>query len=397
MHPATRQFGTDVQRVSMPFREFLASLSEDSEKPHHYLTTQYADDDEDLETLFSPPTDALMNDFPRVPRLMGNLCLQQVNLWLGKSADGSSSGLHHDFHDNLYCLLQGRKRFVLLQPAEVEHLYPHGQLDTLHANGLISYADAPVRADGLSARAACKARVQALERKINVLPRKDNGHANTRERQALLDALDDARDELAQLALDSGELEGEIDDFDALVGGLQDECDESASGASTDHDEDEVEQEEALGGPLAEGDSEPASFSRIPTAYLHKHLGLPTTAMFPTSASLDFSDLAKTNSPYIVELSAGEMLYLPASWWHEVTSSSVLTRSDGSAVHMAFNYWFYPPDALESFEQPYADALVWDYLREKASRDETGLAWRARKGKRKQEVVEDKALKKLRW
>lgn len=35
------------------------------------------------------------------------------NVWIGSSADGSSSGLHHDFHDNLYSLLRGRKRFRL--------------------------------------------------------------------------------------------------------------------------------------------------------------------------------------------------------------------------------------------------------------------------------------------
>jgi hypothetical protein len=31
------------------------------------------------------------------------LCLLfQINLWMGCAPDGSSSGLHHDFHDNLY-------------------------------------------------------------------------------------------------------------------------------------------------------------------------------------------------------------------------------------------------------------------------------------------------------
>lgn len=43
-----------------------------------------------------------------------------------------------------------------------------------------------------------------------------------------------------------------------------------------------------------------------------------------------------------VVLRAGEMLYLPASWFHEVTSSS----GAAAAPHAAVNYWFHPPDAL---------------------------------------------------
>ena len=92
MHPTARQFGTDVERIEMPFRDFLESLQAET-GPHHYLTTQYANDEEDVETVFPAPTNALRDDFPEVPRIMGNLVLQQVNLWLGKSKDGSSSGL----------------------------------------------------------------------------------------------------------------------------------------------------------------------------------------------------------------------------------------------------------------------------------------------------------------
>lgn len=102
IHPTANQFGTDVERIPMPFKDFLSSL-QNPDGPHHYLTTQYAfdeteDDDENkgMETeitSFPPPTNALRNDFPLVPRLLGNLSLQQVNLWLGKSKGGSSSGL----------------------------------------------------------------------------------------------------------------------------------------------------------------------------------------------------------------------------------------------------------------------------------------------------------------
>jgi hypothetical protein len=43
----------------------------------------------------------LQDDFEPLPSLAGHLVPQQVNLWMGHSKGGSSSGLHHDFHDNL--------------------------------------------------------------------------------------------------------------------------------------------------------------------------------------------------------------------------------------------------------------------------------------------------------
>lgn len=62
-----------------------------------------------------------------------------------------------------------------------------------------------------------------------------------------------------------------------------------------------------------------------------------------------------------VLLQPGEMLYLPAGWFHNVVSigdsfrihdsnqdckpNSPNLRSDTS-VHMAFNYWFHPPDCV---------------------------------------------------
>ena len=77
----------------MTFRTFLDTLRSDDDGPHPYLTTQYSEEDPDAETVFPPPTNALKDEFPTVPRIMGNLFLQQVNLWLGKSKHGSSSGL----------------------------------------------------------------------------------------------------------------------------------------------------------------------------------------------------------------------------------------------------------------------------------------------------------------
>ena len=45
----------------------------------------------------------------------------------------------------------------------------------------------------------------------------------------------------------------------------------------------------------------------------------------------------------------GEVLYLPAGWFHEVTSlnGDDDVHSDTPSVHMALNYWFHPPDNLD--------------------------------------------------
>lgn len=290
----------------------------------------------------------------------------------------------------------------------MKNLYPYGILETLHPNGLVSYEDIPVRADGLSIRAACKARVRALERKIEELKAKSKGKgkAHFKELKALMEAHDESLDELAMLALDEQGGGQEVDDFDVLMAGLDDVEDELAVGpskASTSvpkddnegenefeewngigHSDDEEEEEEEEGSDDSDNSddeekesededekaqpSEPSSFSRIPTAHLHQFLGIPTTAALPTDFSpSEVPRLRKATAPYVVELSAGEMLYLPASWWHEVTSTSSGDAKAGGDLHMAFNYWFYPPDALDNFDAPYEDSLIWGYLRSKGS------------------------------
>ena len=59
----------------------------------------------------------------------------------------------------------------------------------------------------------------------------------------------------------------------------------------------------------------------------------------------------------MVEIEAGQMLYLPAGWFHEVTSYST-TGDEGDFLgdcHMALNYWYHPPDALDNYQNPYQD------------------------------------------
>ena len=50
-----------------------------------------------------------------------------------------------------------------------------------------------------------------------------------------------------------------------------------------------------------------------------------------------------------VDVRAGEMLFLPASWFHEVTSFS------SAGGHIAFNYWMHPARHGAPFDAPYED------------------------------------------
>ena len=102
IHPEFKHFGTDVERVETKFSEFLDGLKQEDGE-WRYLTTQYSadpegglGDDEETEgeiTTYPPPTNALRDDFPSVPKIAGNLVLQQANLWIGRSKNGASSGL----------------------------------------------------------------------------------------------------------------------------------------------------------------------------------------------------------------------------------------------------------------------------------------------------------------
>ena len=67
-----------------------------------------------------------------------------------------------------------------------------------------------------------------------------------------------------------------------------------------------------------------------------------------------FPKMPEANAAFC-EIEAGSMLYLPASWFHEVTSFAAANAEGGgsSGGHLAMNYWFHPPDG-SSFDAPYS-------------------------------------------
>mmetsp|Transcript_1762 Transcript_1762/g.6307 ORF Transcript_1762/g.6307 Transcript_1762/m.6307 type:complete len:535 (-) Transcript_1762:284-1888(-) len=79
---------------------------------------------------------------PLRPKLMGWSAVSTVNMWMGRGTRGeTSSGLHHDFHDNLYVLARGFKRFELYAPSECEKMYLKGRATRVCENGMICYDD----------------------------------------------------------------------------------------------------------------------------------------------------------------------------------------------------------------------------------------------------------------
>lgn len=264
-------------RMKMSFGEFLTRMRDEE----LYCSTQAVPEDRRGPTKVTAAHVQRLVDrgmIPEVLPLMGNLHLHQINAWIGCSEDGSSSGFHHDFHDNFYLLISGEKQFRLSSPNFTEARPTFGcqrsKEVVVHKNGLISYAGSSVREDGAMV-------TDVLKWKISKNP----------------DNLEELREELEERLLD------------------------------------EMIDQSELGRVSKDPVTDPASFCVESTA----------------------------QGEFICEtIKAGEMLYLPASFYHEVISFN--TESEGH--NFAVNYWYYPPHSNGSFEQPYED----DYWKERWER-----------------------------
>ena len=261
-------------RRNMRFSDFILRMRDDE----LYCSTQPVPEDKHgPKCLTSPHVQGLIDRgmLPDHLPLMGNLIPYQINAWIGCSEDGSSSGYHHDFHDNFYMLLAGEKQFRIASPNFTSNRPTYGCKNNpdvlVHRNGLISYEGNLIREDG--------ARVKdVLKWKLSKNP----------------ENVEELRYELEELELD---------------------------------------------GMMKRMDSKDLDHS------------------FPPS----FCVQSTAHGEYITEtLKAGEMLYLPASFFHEVVSFN----SNSTTHHMAVNYWYYPPATGSTFDQPYED----DYWKERWER-----------------------------
>ena len=271
-------------RETMTLAQFCDEIDRGSELA--YLTTQAVTEDANgCPKALAPPhvLNLLQGAKTLRPSLVSALAPVQYNLWFGRSQEGSSSGLHHDFHDNIYVLLRGRKEFRIFSPRCLDILNPVGVARgnaKLHPNGLITYIPG-VRSDGAPASVAktwCRARHDAWDA--------------SEEEEAELD-------QLLTEAMDAGNK-----------------------------------------GQGSQASTLPDSFCHFSTC-----AGSKT----PVPASLYGRHLS-------AELNPGDLLYLPASWFHEVVS-----YGGDAGGHLALNLWMAPPKMGSPLERPYEDGF-WNDL-----------------------------------
>ena len=212
-----------------------------------------------------------------------------VNLWMGRNSAPTSSGLHHDYHDNLYLLARGEKRFKIFAPADAERMYTTGAIRLVHENGLIVYeGDEDERQQDGDV---------VLENGETMLERQIREARRSSEARGDDDDDDDDDDDFP----DDFDFDG-VDDYDEL----------SDSGVAKDDDDDECATKK-------DDDEGVPSFSRVDSERLEQ---------FP---------LFKDATPMEFTVRQGQALYLPAGWFHDVSSA------ESGEGHVAFNYWFHPP------------------------------------------------------
>ena len=358
-----RSFGLKAPKVKMQFSEFVNELK--SGNTNLYLTTQTIEIDEEMglpTKLFGPPLNGLAQDFALVPKLLGNLVPNNLNLWMGNSLDGSCSGLHHDFHDNLYIVIRGKKSFELYSPKDAVFLQSHGTLAKVHPNGLINYQGTEnwTRGDGVPFRWV----IDELKEKAE----QDLAHAEEELELACEKGDQDELEKTKENLSTAEKLMDEIMDFEVSQQGEEDFGDDDDEGCCDSEEEEEeghhstvsaenspptkrrkVETKEGEGNSSSssssssqkEGEEEtpPDHFSKIDLTQDREEI-LKT-----------FPDFSKATS-MTCEVKSGQMLYLPASWFHCVTSFNLPNEKESG--HIAFNYWFHPPDN-PSYEMPYQD------------------------------------------
>ncbi|KAG7661491.1 uncharacterized protein J8A68_004950 [[Candida] subhashii] len=286
-----------------------------------------------IRELYQPPLTNLVHSpeiLPTIPDLFSSLIPQQINIWMGSTSPGenqfaidpkdeklglgkqlpgkikgTSSGLHHDHADNLYVPISGRKRFTLFSPADALKLSTVGEIRKIYNSGIIDY--------------------EPNENAVGWRSLRDDG--------AMVE-------EIIRWKLDSLEEEEQSEERRKLLEELQWMIKNRKSAKKSEEKRD------------------PPSFSKIPPALLHLDdiEDVKTKNKIVKFAEEHFPGFLELNK-YVVWLEPGEMLYLPAGWFHEVSSfaSSEGSNNVKDRAHIAINYWFIPPNSDE-FKKCYSDS-----------------------------------------
>eukprot|EP00457_Paulinella_chromatophora_P005772 gb/GEZN01005789.1/.p1 GENE.gb/GEZN01005789.1/~~gb/GEZN01005789.1/.p1 ORF type:complete len:559 (-),score=100.58 gb/GEZN01005789.1/:76-1728(-) len=427
------------RKVPMTFSKLLDKLQAGDEQ--YYVTTQPIPTDKDGPlALFSSPLTELRGDFPLRPSLLGGLIPWQLNVWIGNNRHGTSTGLHHDFHDNLYCLLRGGKRFTVFSPKDAFSLATVGEIAQVHPNGLINYSGCLTRADGAHLasvrdqwRRDAEVGLSRAEAAF-LIDQSDTARIAVQEAEKKLEACLDLLLEEAGQTIDGEEEGGEEGwDWDEGLGMREVEESEEESGKhckkrkTKQHEQKEArkrlekrekpgkrkrkqwtqlteeedqgdasrrpgkptkkahktgkggksqsidtsKQREAAKESGEQAGSNPLSpdnFCNFSYEELHSHpwllkdeqqlqqrLGRGSHGSEQMHVSPCLLQLHTSTRPGVCYLKRGQLLYLPAGWFHEVTSIGDATGASSSPAasadlqgHFALNYWFHPPDNLFS-------------------------------------------------
>mmetsp|Transcript_37524 Transcript_37524/g.77857 ORF Transcript_37524/g.77857 Transcript_37524/m.77857 type:complete len:413 (-) Transcript_37524:335-1573(-) len=305
-----RSFGqnraTDLT-THMPIKELLEKLQDPSTKDLFYLSTQQG---ESHEIIKNKLTESAI--VPNTLSLSGNLILESSNLWMGAASD-SRSGLHHDFHDNFYCLHAGLKTFVLYPPTAPIPVY--GAIEKIYPNGLISYQSNPTRADGSPLDP------QSGESEVDENAEHGTEYSSDEESEEVV----------IGKGFDYVSSEDEAESDGKIQINMKEPIDDEDNFDDNDNSMEKAEQQKR-----------PDHFS-------------PMDIPSPDANALKNNPITGNMEPIIVQIKAGDGLYLPSSWFHCVFSSSTPLDS----IHLAMNYWYHPPDNLTSFEHPYTNAQYW--------------------------------------
>lgn len=361
----TDSFGRGTE-IEMTFEQFIHVMEQTENSEMYYLTTQDVDCTPDgrphllspfMRKIFQKKSSTTINKddsktehdgitLPLQPELMGNLIPQNINLWLGKSLCGASSGLHHDYHDNLYMVLRGKKEFRIYSPDDIENMYPRGLVHGpyhVHTNGRINYFSDPTTAYGADLQSDKAAEAEKMKTEAERLLKAaeedlEAGIIGAQERLELAESmLEEAMDAMIDV-----EMDGEADGKEASwIFGTEDDEYEEDAGEDDDGNDDSNESDDF------DGDDEDGKVT-----FVDKTVKNPDNFSQMDSQILNDQKELKSKYPKFLNAKAafchveeGDMLYLPASWFHEVTSMG--------GLHMAINYWFHPPDAPNNFEKPY--------------------------------------------
>jgi len=290
--------GSKVEDISI--LQLCKELKENSSDSSLYMTTQPLPCDEEGQPSICSwlANDALIPRklVPLRPSLLHQLIpMNSANLWMGRSASPTSSGLHHDFHDNLYVLTQGQKQIRIAPPDSIHSFEMSGSFQHLHPNGRIVYeGDGDVRPDGA---------LSSVERILELEMERDRIEASLQE------------ENMPERSRQEG---------DQRINGIEEQLleieMENADGSDDSSCEDSKEGDEDSG-------------RKFPTK-------LPPNFVVAEKKPITFQH---------VTIEASDVLYLPAGWFHDVSSCK--------GIHFAINYWMHPPDIEGTFDKPYVSSF----------------------------------------